>query len=795
MSATSGPIFRAAFSALLLAGCGNGGHSKKPGDVAAAVESPFDDAKISSSKVASETPGREMAAGALRTSPAPAAPDPFEKIFDFASNLNRAHLRSGGLLIDFGTPARYKHTLGSWKSGWSGDFEEGDLTYSYMTDSVAHIFFDALEGESAPARITFRARGIGSKKARVYLNGEYAGSMELEAGQFGYATVEAKKGIIQGQNDLMVRANGRSDTARGTKAAIAVDYVRVAFDAEREGPAASSIDAVRSTGSSGGQPGILLNQGESVLYNLPIDKGMRLRLEARARMAGGKGRLEVAAVSDKGGRTILDNREVGSLTSKLDIGLDDFDDEVVSISFGVLNGEIVIGEAGLFQKPRELKKAPGELKAKNFILVLIDTLRADRLSAYNNETRVRTACLDELADQSMIFERALAPENWTKPSVASLLSGLYSESHKTQDDKAKLPDSVVLASEHFKELGFITSAFVANGYISSKFGFRQGWDAWINYVREHKANRAQFVIDDAIAWIESRQDDKPFFLYLHTIDPHVPYIPPKKYWSIYDSGPYNGPVQPTETAKLLEKVKTGRMKLGDRDKLRLEALYDGEVTYHDDQFARLLKELEKHGLLEDTLLIVTADHGEEFFEHGLVGHGHSLYEELLHVPLLIRLPGALKGAGARSSAEVSLVDVLPTACDILGVEHPTGLEGRSLVPLLAGEYSFSYASASFSDFLNGQRAARMGRYKIIYKGLGPMLFDLKTDPKETLDLVSERPAALAAMRDILGEHLGRLIEAPGDAGGIGRARHKGEKVKIDPETERQLKALGYLGGD
>ena len=134
----------------------------------------------------------------------------------------------------------------------------------------------------------------------------------------------------------------------------------------------------------------------------------------------------------------------------------------------------------------------------------------------------------------MVFDRALAPENWTKPSVASMLSGIYPTTHKTQDDRSRLPSSVVLASEHLQKHGFETAGFVANGYVSRKFGFKRGWDTWTNYVRESKRNRARYVVDDAIAWLESRPKDKPFFLFVHTIDPHVPYIPPKKYWSVYD---------------------------------------------------------------------------------------------------------------------------------------------------------------------------------------------------------------------------------------------------------------------
>jgi arylsulfatase A-like enzyme len=393
----------------------------------------------------------------------------------------------------------------------------------------------------------------------------------------------------------------------------------------------------------------------------------------------------------------------------------------------------------------------------------------------------------------MVFDRALAPENWTKPSVASILSGVYPTTHKTQDDRSKLPSSVVIAPEHFQKLGFETAGFVANGYVSRKFGFKRGWDTWTNYVRESKRNRAEYVVDDAIAWLESRPKEKPFFLYVHTIDPHVPYIPPRKYWTLYDNGPYNGPVQPVQTAKLLEKVKSGKLTLSDRDTSRLEALYDGEITYHDDQIVRLHDALKRMGLLDDTLIIVTSDHGEEFFEHGKVGHGHSLYEELLHVPLLVRLPEAQEGKGVHSNAEVSLVDILPTACEILGVECPEGIEGNTLVPLLKGKELDRFPSVSFSNFLGVQRAVRMGPFKAIYKAHMPSVYNLATDPKETQNISRAQAVVLSGLRDALGKQMGRFINSEVNTEKKRTVRHKKEEANIDPEARRQLRALGYLG--
>ncbi len=774
--------------ALVLLSCGNGARVPDTRGAAEAVDP-------------AEDPAAKPTSPGLRAKRAPPLKkhhrdeSSLERIFDFAKHLDRAHLRSGGLLVDLGTKARHKHTLGDWKSGWRGDFSDEKVTFSYISGNAAHVFFDAHPAEVGGGKITVRGRGVGSQKGRVYLNGEYKGSFELTKDAFSHAVVEFQQGLEAGQNQLMIRCNRRTKAADGGQAAMAIDYIRIVPESARRGPASAAYDSVNFPDSSGGLDGVVLSAGESLTFNLPVPVGARLRGGARTRNPGEKGRLEIVALGDDGKEQLLIDREVGDRTTGIDSSLEGFAEKTVALTLRVSAGEVVLNGAGLDVPRADGKRAPGELRAKNLVLVLIDTLRADKLGLYNPRTRVRTDYLDRLGRGSMVFERALAPENWTKPSIASLLSGLYPDSHRTQDDRDKLPRSVVTAAKHLRALGFTTAGFVANGYVSAKFGFRQGWDVWTNYVREGKANRAQYVVDDAAAWLEKRPEDKPFFLYVHTIDPHVPYIPPRKYWSLYDTGPYKGPVQPTKTAKLLEGVKTGRVKLTDRDKIRLEALYDGEITYHDDHLARLHEALDKQGLLDDTLIVVTSDHGEEFFEHGKVGHGHSLYEELLHVPLVFSLPGAEQEGVVRSSCEVNLVDVMPTGYDILGVEWPQDTEGRSLVPLLEGKARVDFPSVSFSVFLSGQRAARMGRYKVIYRGRRSSLYDLDTDPRETHDVSAGSPVALASIRDALGNHLGRFVRSGISRDKVKRARHKKEKTTIDPETERQLKALGYLGGE
>jgi len=429
----------------------------------------------------------------------------------------------------------------------------------------------------------------------------------------------------------------------------------------------------------------------------------------------------------------------------------------------------------------------GAPRPRNVLVYLIDTLRADRLEVYAPDTRVETPGLSRFSRGAATFLGARSQENWTKPSVATLLSSLLPWEHTAVSDASRVPATVRLMPEYLGDLGFTTAGFVANGYVSNRFGFRRGWDTWRNYIREGRSTRGEALARDVLSWMDERPADQPFFLYVHAIDPHVPYRPPSDLVARYDPEPYRGPVNFSRDVTLLERIKTGGLRLNARDRRHLEALYDGEVSYQDRHFASILEGLERRGLADDTMVIVTADHGEELYDHGSVGHGHSLYDELLHVPLLVRLPGT---PVRRIEGSVGLVDVLPTVLEALGHEVPEELSGRSLLPMLRGDGE-SAPPTSVSGFMDNWRSLSVGRYKIIARSRGRLrVYDLQTDPGEQTNLAATRPELVSYLRGLLGVRLSR-------SGQVHRARsnrpHQASSATIDAELEAQLEALGYVG--
>jgi arylsulfatase A-like enzyme len=381
-----------------------------------------------------------------------------------------------------------------------------------------------------------------------------------------------------------------------------------------------------------------------------------------------------------------------------------------------------------------------------------------------------------------------------------VLTGLHPLTHRALTETAAMSSSARLCSELFQHASFQTAALIANGYLAGEFGFNQGWHLYRNYIRERLPTEAERVFTDALAWIEQNRSQR-LFMYVHTIDPHVPYDPPSEDLQLYDPAPYEGPVNPRSTGNLLEEFKREQVQLSSRDRERLRALYDGEVTYHDRHFGRFIDRLRELQLLDSTMIVVTADHGEEFFEHESVGHGHSLFQELLHVPLAIRTPGRLQGR--RIPQPCSLVDIVPTVLEATGIERPADLEGRSLLPDLRGRPG-PVVAASFSsawDTGNSRETAwsvRMGEWKLRMHGpANSYLYNLARDPREQQDFDTENPIALRATRIAMGQFLGAPAKGDWTAAAlaetsIARPQPQAEEAQMTPELCAQLRALGYM---
>jgi arylsulfatase A-like enzyme len=428
----------------------------------------------------------------------------------------------------------------------------------------------------------------------------------------------------------------------------------------------------------------------------------------------------------------------------------------------------------------------------NVVVVVLDTFRADRLAVYGGR-RGLTPFLDELAARGAVFERAYAASSWTSPSIASLLTSRVPLQHAVGDFDSALGDSEVTLAETLRPLGYDTAGFSANPLLTAERGYAQGFDTWNAYRAGEKGLakiRGAHLRSEVRAWLDARASpevEQPVLLYLHFMDNHSSYNPPAPLRSLFAPGLESGEIAALN-ARLHDRRAPDRFSsFTEEEVAQLRALYDGESVALDTQLRLLFKDLEARGLLDDSFAVVTADHGEEFREHGLMVHGNSLFEASVRVPLLLIGPGI--EPGLRVAEPVSLVDVAPTLLALLGRPPPPSFEGRSLLPQLARSHPSEQAGEPSDVLLElPVRATAVERAHVIglLRGSRKLLVD-EVGRAVTYDLVrdpEERTPEVAPDVDLL-----ERLHA--ERARLARSAATTARLPIDEQTRGQLRALGY----
>ena len=743
---------------------------------------------------ADEMPPEAQTQTAVNEAPEPSHSPPrdegcVEKIFSFAHQVALAHINRDGLLIDFGTPGRYKYTLQREFSGFLEDSVKEGKHVSGIRHGTSRIRFDAPSGFHGSGSVILAGFGESHSTAQLVLNGKRLGKIHFQDRDVTTEVLEFSEDTLSDQNVLEIHCGNPSAQAEGNRPCLSLDYIKIATD--RQGYTETD------SGKSGPAPRreedtLHLIEGDALTYHLPLPEQSALVIDGVSFPNASDAVLHILIGDETSERAFTIERQNKLTREDTTFSLDEFSGQNVSITFAAEGGPLSIqGAALLAPRAADHQRTDATAGPMNVVLIVIDTLRADRLRPFNRQTRVRAPTIDEIARHGIVFERAWSQASWTKPSVATLLTGLYPRNHAVQRHGTKLPETVPYAPQHLLHLGFNTAGFVANGYISGDFGFDRGWNFFVNYGSQKKQNRAEDVFHDASEWIEQHGKSQPFFLYLHTVDPHAPYSPPKAFERTYHKRPSGGVIEPDTTAYLLNQIRQNKVALTEEDKQRLESLYDAEISYHDKHLAELIATIKKHGLMESTILIVTADHGEEMFDHGSVGHAHTLFEELIHVPLIMQLPRSIPKPTTRVTENVQLVDILPTICDILNVDWVENTDGKSLWPLMQGNFLSDYPRMSFADLPDkGLYAVRVGDVKAIFHRGSPTVFDLRTPGVERVIDNQSNLVAHSILRDFLGLHLSRLSQTAPEP--KLKVESNGEGAAMSPEIMLQLKSLGYI---
>jgi arylsulfatase A-like enzyme len=465
-----------------------------------------------------------------------------------------------------------------------------------------------------------------------------------------------------------------------------------------------------------------------------------------------------------------------------------------------------------------------DISERNVIVILVDCLRADHLGCYGYGKET-SPFIDRLAESGVIFENCIAPSSWTIPSVVSLFTGVYPQQHGMNSFGPLLPDGLTTLQEPMQQAGMTTAAFITNDYLQYRLGYGKGFSYYYDHYLEqtfkeyvasrlfffnaflhfknnllhprsvdpggarwwsigfppfnHEKRSAKRVTDDVIQWLTINHV-QPFYLYVHYMDVHSPYD--TIWYSLFDPEQYGAQ---SEKDKLIN-------------------TYDGRIDYVDRQIKRIWEALDRLGILKDTIVILTADHGEELYDHGGTGHCTTLYEELIRVPLIVLHPS---GEGRRIQTQVRLIDLPPTILDCLGLPVPAQMRGNSLAASFTDSGHFPRMVPALSYTTRGRKSLKTeeGRklwkqkvwdqgivqeslradngWKIIMGSDGKTeLYNLKKDGKESTNLQDDEREKVTALQEKLKEELS----------GIPSFTPKDEKLELSPDARNKLKALGYL---
>jgi choline-sulfatase len=422
------------------------------------------------------------------------------------------------------------------------------------------------------------------------------------------------------------------------------------------------------------------------------------------------------------------------------------------------------------------------------ILVTIDALRADQVSAYG-QPRLTSPMLDAFSAHATLFTNAITQAPFTKAAVASLMSGLYPTSHKAVTATVPfveamtgrpttaavetdiLASSITTLAESFHADGYVTLGYTGNPFLIAPFGFAQGFDQFQFFPGGDFAD-ANVIVDRALRDI-ARTPSRPLFLWVHLMEPHSPYAPPTWTQGLFPPTGRPRPIPVTSAPPFW------LLKGSPWDLRAYVSRYDEEIAAVDVAVDSLFRGLAEERRLDEAVITVAADHGEEFLDHGGWEHGNTLYDELVHVPLMMRVPHTVM---RRVEAQVQMIDLYPTLLQLAGVPPPVGIAGRSFVDLLSGGRE---SEPAYTELPPRACAVRADGWKYIaFADAHEELYDLRTDPGELHNVAASESRRAATSRRLIDRHIAAALKIGETIG------H--EHAPVDPRVLEQLRALGYI---
>ncbi len=667
------------------------------------------DKDTSHSAEAAPVPGG--ATPAVATKPPAKAPPrgPEHAVYSMIDNRLSGHLmRSGGLLVPGGSAGfakyvRFGNVMNGGKRTWDLRQQEGEVKVARLTGKNGTVFVPLTAAQAGRNTIRIRAfaQSDGAVSVRVNENKDINGQLTT-----GWSTVELA--VPPGQ-----LKEGENSIAIFTKSSgTALAWMQVG--------------ATAAVGDDGAAK--FYEPGKKSLV-IPKDGGMSWfvavpdKAKLTADLSDGACTINVLATGEDG--ATLEGKLTG-IGSAVDLGglagqAARIDLETTGCAVAQLSkAELVVPGAA-----SQVKRAD---PPKHIVFVIMDSLRADRVRVFNPKARAEVPNWEKLAESSSVFMSHYVQGNESQVSHASMWASAYLAKHKASQMKDKLDTKFLTIDEVAKKAGKYVAGVSANGYIRPERGFGTQWDQFVNHIMKSLGLKGIDVYEKGISFITPKKE-QPWFLYLGLIDTHVTWRAKSPWIEKYDPG-YKGKFETSYGDD--GKGGSNGKNMSDKEKNHVRALYDSNISYQDDLLGKLVEQLKAWGIYEKTMLIVTADHGDELWEDGeRVGHAGSQRETVVHVPMMIHYPPLFPAAKIRGGTEG--VDIVPTIADVLGVAFDPEWQGASLLSVAQG--SDAYPLLATSSAYENSHTGRIGHWKLQLKGGGtPRLWNLAKDPDENNDL-------------------------------------------------------------
>ena len=717
--------------------------------------------------------------------------------YDLVENFPQGEVREEVTRIDLASPSARWHVNDGWSTP-EGSGRDIPFVWSLGKKSALRFFLsEARDIKMAFVCAPLRFPGSPTQHVMVAVNGQQIQPVRLDPGFQEYEVILPHRAVVPGENLLEFRYSYARAPREVTKSTdtrrLAVRWNHIRF--VKVGNPDQELRAQTESGR------LFIPSGSQVDYYLKLPAQSVVTLEGLTTTGELAGSVHLALQREGEEEQILQNLQESSQFQIVSLPGDS--PHLVRLSFRVAPQLSGSGGVTLVQPrirtPRPLERAVADApyrpptsangpKRPNIIIYLVDALRADHLGCYGYQKPV-SPHIDAFAQDATLFENAIAQSSWTKASVASLFTGLTPTVHGVHGTEDRLSDKAVTLAETLRAEGYRTAAYMTNSTIREAFGFGQGFDE----ITHLPKSTSEEINQRIFPWLQKRrEDERPFFLYVHTMDPHGPYSPPQDFRERFAGGVKRTGVKQPEvgTTPWLKALRTKKIPVNEDMIEDVISLYDGEIASNDHHFGLFINDLRRRRLYEEAFILFVSDHGEEFGERGTWIHGQTLYKEVLHIPLIVKFPSGSRTDQKRVTELAQHIDIFPTILDLLDLEIPDRMEGRTLLvpfsvrdpkapPLRAFSHIKLYSRLATASVIEGPW--KLIRRGMLHRSYALQLYHQEQDPGERKNLIEKYPVRAGYLLNVIKNHeLNR-----------GRAS-KSTKIVIDEDLRRQLKALGYI---